>query len=165
VKFIRTMKAGALGLALSLVLGGCAVDSLDDTLGPTIDDVSFDASLGIDLADFSETGLGVYYRDDVEGEGTQVLPGRTITLVTQGWLPNGTEFQPSVEIADRVAGAGQFITGFDEGILNMREGGVRWLIVPPELGYGTNTPTGSGIPDNSWLVFEVEILEVETVSQ
>jgi len=160
VKSIRTLKAGALGLALSLALGGCAVDSLDDTLGPGIEDIAFAPSLGIDLDDFNPTGVGVYFRDDIEGEGTQVFPGRTVTVITTGWLANGTEFQPQIEIEGQVAGSGAFIPGFDAGILNMREGGIRWLIIPPELGYGQAGNPGAGIPGNSWLVFEIEMTEV-----
>ena len=60
-------------------------------------------------------------------------------------------------LAARV-GIGQFIPGFDEGLTLMREGGDRWVIIPPELGYGS--VARPGIPENSTLVFRLELLSV-----
>ena len=80
---------------------------------------------------------------------------------TTGWLPNGSVFQPEIVIGEdnpaRV-GIGQFIPGFDEGLTLMREGGDRWVIIPPELGYGS--VARPGIPENSTLVFRLELLSV-----
>ena len=71
-----------------------------------------------------------------------------------GFLANGTRFDAG-ELDFRL-GIGQVIPGFDEGIIGMQVGGVRKLVIPPELGY---RDIGSGvIPPNAILVFDVELL-------
>ena len=144
-----------------LALSGCVVDSLDDRT-ILVEDVEFAASLGIDLANFLETGSGLLIRDQVVGEGDPVVPGTRVVLAYSGWLPNGTLFDSNARTGEDfpAIGVGQLIPGFDEGITNMQVGGVRWLIIPPELGYGDAPPPGSSIPSNSFLVFKIELLEI-----
>ncbi len=56
-------------------------------------------------------------------------------------------------------GEGQVIKGWDEGVVGMKVGGRRELIIPPSLGYGANSP-GAGIAANDTLVFVVDLLKV-----
>lgn len=94
--------------------------------------------------------------------GTGPIAGRndTVTVHYTGSLPDGTVFDSSHE-RDRpltvTLGAGQVIPGWDMGVRGMRVGGVRELVIPPELGYG---PQGVGnvIPPNATLHFEIELL-------
>lgn len=103
--------------------------------------------------------------DLVVGTGTSAEPGDAITVTYVGAFPDGRIFDASAnhpEIASGfplVLGAGSVIKGWDQGLVGMKEGGKRRLVVPPELGYGANDY--GPIPGNSTLVFEVELLKVE----
>lgn len=96
------------------------------------------------------------------GKGKEALKGTQVTVHYVGRLKNGQKFDSS---RDRgrpftfVLGENQVIQGWEKGILKMREGGIRKLVIPPELGYG-NQAVGP-IPPNSTLYFEVELLKVE----
>ena len=107
------------------------------------------------------TKSGLQYVDIEIGEGTAAKAGSTVEVHYTGWLVDGTKFDSSL---DRGApfqfpvGARQVISGWDEGVAGMKPGGLRKLIVPPNLGYG---PSGTGpIPPNATLIFEVELLRV-----
>jgi FKBP-type peptidyl-prolyl cis-trans isomerase len=157
---VRTRRAEIAGAAaLILALSGCVVDSLDDEGGPEVGDIAFAPLLGIDLAEFTETSSGLLIRDEVVGDGETANPGMTILLVIQGWLPNGTVFQPETEF-EHTLGGGVTIAGFDEGTTNMKVGGIRWIIVPPELAWREAGNPTAGIPGNSWVVFKMEFIEV-----
>ena len=82
-----------------------------------------------------------------------------------GWLENGTQFDSSRGL-DRgqplefPIGVGRVIKGWDEGVMTMKVGGKRKLIIPPDLGYGASGAGRGRIPPNSTLIFEVELLGV-----
>lgn len=103
--------------------------------------------------------------DEVVGTGATAEPGDTVTVTYTGMFTDGTVFDASANHPDIaggfpvVLGAGQVIKGWDEGLVGMKEGGKRRLVVPPELGYGANDY--GPIPGSSTLVFEVELVKVE----
>lgn len=105
---------------------------------------------------------GLKIEDLKVGTGSAVVAGNTVTVNYLGTLQDGTKFDSSY---DRNApfttqiGVGQVIKGWDEGIVGMKTGGKRKLIIPPSLGYGDQA-TGS-IPPNSTLTFEVELLGIK----
>jgi FKBP-type peptidyl-prolyl cis-trans isomerase FkpA len=101
------------------------------------------------------------------GAGTEAVAGSTITVNYTGWYYDATkagfkglQFDSSVgrETFSFVLGAGQVIEGWDRGLVGMREGGLRRLVIPPSLGYGPFR--NSVIPPNATLLFEVELLTV-----
>ncbi|MDR3608299.1 MAG: FKBP-type peptidyl-prolyl cis-trans isomerase [Oligoflexia bacterium] len=96
------------------------------------------------------------------GNGAEAAAGKTVTVHYTGWLTNGTKFDSSVDRKQPFSfklGAGQVISGWDQGVAGMKVGGKRRLTIPPQLGYGAR---GVGpIPPNSTLVFEVELLGVQ----
>ena len=106
----------------------------------------------------TESGLQVV--DLVKGTGRQAELGDTATVHYTGWLANGTKFDSSLDRKEPFSfrlGAGQVIRGWDEGVMGMKVGGKRKLIIPPQLGYGARG-AGNVIPPNATLTFEVELL-------
>lgn len=99
-------------------------------------------------------------QDEVVGTGATAEPGDTLTLNYTGKLANGTVFDTSVgkQPFQFILGAGQVIPGWDQGLVGMKVGGTRVLIIPPSLAYGPNDY--GPIPGNSTLTFEVQLLDV-----
>ena len=111
---------------------------------------------------FSQTDLRA-------GSGVPALSGNVISVYYTGWLydanrpdQKGLQFETNFGAETPLTftlGAGQVIPGWDSGLLNMRVGGLRRLVIPPSLAYG-NVRSGP-IPANATLVFEVELLSAE----
>ncbi|EIE00479.1 FKBP-type peptidyl-prolyl cis-trans isomerase [Leptospira licerasiae] len=117
---------------------------------------AFVLSLGV----FAQ-GSGLVIKDIKKGTGKEAFNGSNVTVHYTGWLTNGKKFDSSKDRGTPFRfdlGAGQVIRGWDKGVQGMKEGGVRKLTIPPEMGYGSS---GAGtIPPNSTLIFEVELLKV-----
>ena len=93
------------------------------------------------------------------GTGETALVGSTLTVHYRGTLTSGQTFDSSLTrepIRFRL-GSRKVIKGWDQGLVGMKVGGKRKLIIPPRLGYGDKVIPG--IPPGSWLIFEVELLE------
>lgn len=106
-------------------------------------------------------GLEIY--DIKAGTGKEAKAGQNIAAHYVGTLVDGTKFDSSVDRGEPFVftlGVGQVIQGWDLGIQGMKEGGVRKLVIAPELGYGSRG-AGNLIPPNSTLVFEVQLVAVE----
>lgn len=99
-------------------------------------------------------------QDLIIGTGEEAKKGDRITVHYKGTLTNGKEFDSSYtkQPFTFTLGSGEVIKGWDEGIVGMKVGGKRKLIIPPDLAYG-NKQQGN-IPPNSTLIFEVELLKV-----
>ena len=109
------------------------------------------------------TASGLKYTDLVEGNGATPQRGQTVTVHYTGTLANGKKFDSSYDHgrpADFRIGIGSVIKGWDEGLMSMKVGGKRKLVIPSALGYG---PQGRppDIPGNSTLIFDVELLGVK----
>jgi FKBP-type peptidyl-prolyl cis-trans isomerase len=105
---------------------------------------------------------GLQVTDTVVGEGALAVTGSRVTVDYTGKLSDGTIFDAS-RLHDGTftftLGTGNVIAGWDQGVVGMKVGGKRTLIIPPELAYG---PTGYGpIPPNATLTFDIELLKVE----
>lgn len=109
---------------------------------------------------------GLYYEIIEEGDATKAGPEDTVKLNYEGSLPDGTVFDSSLKRGQPatfpVAGV---VPGFGEGVQLVGAGGKVKLYIPPQLGYGERPPPGSGIPPNSILVFDVDLIEVNPAAE
>jgi FKBP-type peptidyl-prolyl cis-trans isomerase len=105
---------------------------------------------------------GLEIDDLVVGTGAPATgPGQFVTVHYTGWLADGTEFDSSRrgEPFAFPLGVGYVIPGWDQGVVGMRVGGKRRLVVPAHLGYGAHG-AGDVIPPNAILIFEIELLAI-----
>ena len=139
-------------LVLAFAGTGCGSTS---TSGPSATTTS---------APFSQTDLRV-------GTGADAVAGRRLTVNYTGWLHDssktdskGAQFDSSLSAGRSpyvfTLGVGGVIREWDQGVAGMKVGGLRRLVIPPELGYGA-TGSGADIPPNATLVFDVELLNVQ----
>jgi FKBP-type peptidyl-prolyl cis-trans isomerase FkpA len=109
-------------------------------------------------APFSQTDL-------IVGTGTTAASGNTLTVSYTGWLfdsaqPNGEGAQFDTSPGYSFAlGQGAVIAGWDQGLVGMKVGGRRRLVIPPSLGYGDTRH--NIIPPDATLVFEITLLAVQ----
>lgn len=108
------------------------------------------------------TPSGLQYTDEVVGTGASPSTGKNVKVHYTGTLEDGTKFDSSVDRGQPLEfriGTGSVIKGWDEGVMTMKVGGKRKLIVPSNLAYG---PEGQPpeIPPNATLFFDVELLAV-----
>ena len=112
---------------------------------------------------FSQTDL-------VVGSGAEAINGRVATVNYSGWVYDpaaagnkGLQFDTSLQAGRGPLpvplGGGSVIPGFERGILGMRVGGQRRVVIPPDLAYGSQGR--SPIPPNATLIFEIELLNVQ----
>ena len=98
------------------------------------------------------------------GSGTAVTSASTITAQYTGAVAStGTIFQSSLDSGGQPfsTALSQVIPGWQEGLLGMKAGGERRLLIPAALAYGATAPAGSGIPANADLVFDITVLAIQ----
>ena len=153
--------------ALTTILVGLGACSSLEVTVPDVDfqvieEVTFDPSLEIDLNIMSRLPSGVYILDITVGEGLEVEAGAVgarADVAYQGWLTNGSLFDAGQ--FEFTVGAQEVIPGFELGVVGMKVGGTRLIIIPPELAYGANF-VGS-IPGGSVLIFEVDLVGLQVL--
>lgn len=132
----------AVCVAITAALGGCG----SSPTGPT-------------SAPFTKTDVRT-------GAGVEAASGNVLTVHYTGWLydaakPDGKGVQFETSVGGTpfsfTLGAGQVIAGWDQGIPGEKVGGLRRLVIPPSLAYGSvrNGP----IPPNATLVFEIDLID------
>jgi FKBP-type peptidyl-prolyl cis-trans isomerase len=129
----------------------------------------FAAACGSSTPAAPSTSSAPYSQTDLTiGSGAQAAAGKALAVNYTGWLYDtsrpdnkGAQFDSSLGRGpyEFVLGAGKVIDGWDRGIAGMKVGGIRRLVIPPELAYGA-----SGhdiIPPNATLLFDVELVAVQ----
>lgn len=111
-----------------------------------------------------KTASGLQYQDLVKGAGKMAIRGSRLSVHYTGMLDDGTVFdssrKPDREPYEVIPGVSGVIQGWHEGLVGMRVGGKRKLIIPPDLGYGEQGSPPK-IPPNAKLIFEIELLEIK----
>jgi FKBP-type peptidyl-prolyl cis-trans isomerase FkpA len=136
----------------ALILGGCSkrvAEPADDGFKPAVA-----------VVDPGPAKLQVV--DDLVGKGAEARPGDTVRVHYTGTLMNGTVFDSSRDRGkpfDFKLGEGAVIKGWDQGVIGMKVGGRRRLVIPESLGYG-ETGSPPNIPAKAGLRFDIELLEL-----
>jgi FKBP-type peptidyl-prolyl cis-trans isomerase len=110
-----------------------------------------------------KTDSGLQYWDIKIGLGPLAKAGDHVKVHYTGWLTTGKKFDSSVDANqpyEFTLGQGEVIKGWDEGVAGMKVGGKRQLRIPPDLAYG-EAGHPPQIPENSTLVFDVQLLAVK----
>lgn len=115
------------------------------------------------ISDYEVSPDGIYYTVERQGDGAKPQRGQKVTVHYRGTLLNGKQFDASYDRGQPfqfVLGQGQVIQGWDRGIPLFNVGGKGTLYLPSPLGYGERG-SGSNIPPNSILIFDVEVLNAQ----
>lgn len=112
------------------------------------------------------TGTAPYSQTDLRvGTGTEALANSNVTVNYAGWLYSNTAadnkgnvFDPGPRLTNQALSG--LIACWRQGVPGMRVGGVRRLVCPPELAYGSSTPRPDVMPPNATLLFDVELISV-----
>jgi len=111
-----------------------------------------------------KTASGLRYYDTKVGTGPSPQNGQTVSVQYTGTLLDSTKFDSTADHGGQPfefrVGAGDVIKGWDEGVLPMKVGGKRRLVIPGDLAYGDGPP-GPPITPNATLVFDIELVAVK----
>lgn len=163
----------ALSLVLTLVAVACgrkpdapseppgpppAASAPGGPLNPELENTTYAPTLAVDLKAMTRSASGLYYRDLLVGSGEPAAGGQLLSVHYDGRLADGTPFDAG-NYSFR-PGARTVIRGWDEGLVGMRVGGRRQLVIPPDMGYGV-VGSPPRIPGNAVLVFTVDLLSIK----
>ncbi|HTK47702.1 MAG TPA: FKBP-type peptidyl-prolyl cis-trans isomerase [Gemmatimonadaceae bacterium] len=158
----RSLAIAAPALLFVACLGNDTITN--PILGTPIDCETLATTLAASEPTLTTTASGLKYRDQLVGTGPTVAAGQRVAVRYSGCLTDGTKFDERNDAAPALlftvsATPLQVIPGFDEGVIGMKVGGRRQLVIPPALGYG-NVANGE-IPPNSTLVFTVDLVATQ----
>ena len=155
---IRRFSFFAVAVAAVIFMSACSSPDTISAEGGSADDSGMMTS-----------ATGLMHKINSPGDGATIKNGDVAIMHYTGWLfdetapeNKGAKFDSSVDRGqtfDFTLGAGQVISGWDEGVLGMVVGEKRTLVIPPELGYGARG-AGGVIPPNATLLFDIELVNI-----
>ena len=147
---LRRLSVALLPLALAACLEGTDYST---NVVPPIEQTTFASTLNVDLSKSTKSVTGLYTRDLTVGTGAVATTTSNVTVYYAGYFPNGQLFDsrssPSNPFGVQLGPNTNVIKGWNEGVVGMKVGGIRQLVIPPELAYG-----------DAVLVFTVELVSV-----
>ena len=159
VTIVAAFVVSSLGLS-GLVLWDLTRNKKDSTAGQD----TADLQKQLEELQKQQEGAKVESTDIKAGSGAEAVEGKEVTVHYTGTLKSdGSKFDSSLDRGEPFTftlGAGQVIKGWDQGVVGMKVGGKRKLVIPAVLAYGDQSPSPK-IPPNSDLVFEIELLKVK----
>lgn len=152
------------GLLLTLLLlsvsaaGGCASAAAGPEAEP--ERVTFAPETEVDLARMERTSSGLYIEEIQAGYGKNAVRGDRVRIHFILWLPDGTLLDSTLngDPYQFELGSDEVIRGWNQGVVGMKVGGRRRLVVRPGLGYGARGRKPI-VPPNAVLVFEIQLLD------
>jgi FKBP-type peptidyl-prolyl cis-trans isomerase FkpA len=157
---LRRLSAVLLPLAFAACLEGTDTGTNPYPNIP-IEQTTFAAGLNVNLTQSTKTASGLYYRDATVGTGATATATSKISVYYSAYFANGQKFDEIISPSNplvRTLGLTppELIKGWEEGIVGMKVGGTRQLIIPPELAYGSSGYLS--VPPNAVLVFNVTLV-------
>lgn len=171
------MHRKSLANSLTMILTALAIVACSKSEKPESEEVpapAAEAAPAAALAPAATTPTGteampMTKTDLTPGTGAEIKAGQNALVHYTGWLYDaaapenkGKQFDSSVgsEPFDFPVGGGRVIPGWDQGVVGMKVGGKRRLVIPPDMAYG-NAGAGGVIPPGATLVFDIELVEIQ----
>ncbi|MEO7997799.1 MAG: FKBP-type peptidyl-prolyl cis-trans isomerase [Gemmatimonadaceae bacterium] len=153
----RQARFGAPLLLLAAAAAACGVDEADVASSPATE--TYASLLGVNIANMTLIQEGLYKQDLIVGTGLEAIKGRDLRVKYTGWLTNGQQFDTNQTTGiPFTLGRSAVITGWDLGLVGIRPGGKRKLVIGSDLAYGSS---GNGsIGPNKTLVFDITCVSV-----
>jgi len=164
ILFLITSSALTIGVIVALIQQSHASKTQNTNTNPNSTSNQQAKLQGTKLQNFTPIANipSLQVQDIKPGTGATVKPGANVTVNYTGAIAaTGIIFQSSLDTGQPATfSLSGVIAGWSQGIPGMKVGGTRRLLIPSSLAYGANPPTGSGIPANADLVFDVTLLKI-----
>ncbi len=120
-------------------------------------------SSGPKLFDTITTDTGLQYRDLAIGSGMSPINEDVVQVHSTGWLQDGRVINSTIggDPIEFEVGGNAVIAGFDEGVRGMKPGGKRRLVIPPQIGYGSEGNAQLGVPSGATLIYDIQLVDVQ----